>query len=204
VRLRVATPDGAAAEDVASLPMFEIGPLSGAAITLRAGYRGDFGLARIACVSAPARGFAPGVEDLVFGRATQIARSVLPNVTRLDAGPARATASGFEQRLVGDAVLDDQASPVVARHVLAFTDRAGAVVCSIVCVERASGACAVVDQASFEGELAPPPPPSLAVRALFASVEHPAASLGALLVVAFAFAFVLLRRRPRSLPRPFD
>jgi hypothetical protein len=200
VHLEILPPVGAAPELESSLPAFELGPLSGARVTLRAGYSGEFGLLRIACATAPSKGYAPGVEDLIFGRATQIERSVLADVVRLDAAPPRATANGFEQRLEGEAMLDAVRSRVVARHLLAFTEGgSGAVVCSVACVERVANGCASsIDQAKLEGALASPPPPSFVTTALFAGVENPVAASSAFAIAFVAIAWFWIARRPRS------
>jgi hypothetical protein len=203
VRLSVAPPAGAVAEAEEALPKFELGPVSGARVTLRAGFTGAFGVERIACATAPASGYAPGVEDLVFGRATQIARSALSGVSRLEPSAARATPNGFEQRLDGDAVMEGASAHVAGRHLFAFTGRgASAVVCSIVCVERVPGGCASsIDGATLEGALGGTPPPSLAITALFAGIAHPEMSLAALALAGAAVTWIVLARRPRSRSR---
>ena len=73
MRLRVALPDGGEPEDPAAFPAFQLGPVSGARVTLRSGHVGAFGLPCVAMVSACAR-FSPASRSQVFN-ATQIARA---------------------------------------------------------------------------------------------------------------------------------
>ena len=69
-----------------SLPTVDVPPIPGAALALRRGLTAEGGVELLAvCARAPSDRWAPGVEELVLGRATGIARGALQaEVDRFD------------------------------------------------------------------------------------------------------------------------
>ena len=65
------------------------------------GYEAGAVTIRAACLAAPANGWAPGVEEIVLGRATQLAREALGEVSAFTVGDPVAAGTGFEQRFDG-------------------------------------------------------------------------------------------------------
>jgi hypothetical protein len=211
VRLVYAVPAAAREELEGALPVVDVSGLAGARVLLRRGFAGvaeGEGVAlRAGCVAGPSDRWAPGVEDLVFDRATSIARGVIAaDIKELSAAPIKAEGRLLSQRFQGQGTRREAPSEVSieGRHVLAFAgeDRE-AVLCTLVCIEpsgRAPRCATLVEAASLEGALMEAPPPSLLVRALIAAATHPARA-GALAVVLGALVVaVILARRPR--PRP--
>lgn len=200
VRLLVSVPAGATAEPVGALPDVPLPPGLGEVI-LRAGWVTPQGIgARAACVRAPSDRWAPGVEELVLARATDIARSSsgAALATWVAGAPAR-QGMVWSQRLEGSG--DRGGVPVVAsgRHLLGFRGAEHeAVLCSVVCAAPSADACAeVADTAALDGALVGEPPPTWWLRALLLSAESPRAAGLAVLLVAVAVGAAILRRRPR-------
>ncbi len=196
-------PEGAVRELDEDLPSLAVPSLPGARIVVRRGYRSpDLLTLRIACMAAPADGWAPGVEEIVLDRATQIARDTLGDgVLSLSAGERTHAGSGFEQRFEGVLGMGDTFT-FRGRHWLGFAgDPREAIVCTAVCTEvqgLRSGACdGLVEAATTAGTWAEAPPPSLLVRTLLFAAEHPHGALAALVAFSLAAAAWIVAKRPR-------
>jgi hypothetical protein len=202
--LALRVPEGALPEPDEALPTLDVSGLPGAWIAARRGYR-DGGLTlRAVCVAAPSDAWAEGVEEIVLGRASQLARGALGGeVTRFEVGEAKLVGPRFEQGFDGDVDRGGEALAARGRHWLGFAGEArDALVCTVACVEPAGArACkALVDAAAPVGSWTGAPPPSLAARALVLGASMPYAAAGVVAVLSVAAVAVVLARRPR--PRP--
>ncbi len=198
-------PEGAAPEPPSDLPAVDVANLPGASVPLRAGYRAGEVTVRVACATAPSSGWAPGVAEIVLGRANQIARGAMGGeVTRFEPRDALAVGSRFEQRFEAGVMRGGRPLDVRGRHVLGFvgTSRDG-MLCTVACAEpRGGDACeGVVAGADFEAPWVAPPPPSLLVRGILLGAEAPWEAAGALGLAALALAAWILARRPRPRAR---
>ncbi len=212
VVLRLAAPAGAHEEPEGALPPIDVSAVPGARVVVKQGLSGDGVAVRVACVVAPSDRWAPGLEDLVLGRATGLATASLGvTVDRWEAGPIRTSGARFEQRVAGRT--GDREGAVIA-HTLGFVGPDHDVVlCSIGCALRGdapgagaragagegvpAGCEAVLAASSIEGPLEGPPPPSMLVRTVLLAAERPHEA-GAIVALASAVVIaVLLARRPR-------
>jgi hypothetical protein len=207
VRLTLKLPSGAREEPEGALPSIEVAAFPGASLTLRRGYEGEGGVVlRAACVRAPSDRWAPGIEELVLGRATGIARSAAPaDLDRWDAAEIQAVGSRFEQRLSGEGRSQGRPVKAIGRHMLGFAGESrDAVLCSLVCVEPASAepsACSeLVLAATPEGAFTEAPPPSALVRLVLLTAARPREAGIVFALTAALVVLVVLARRPR--PRP--
>jgi hypothetical protein len=202
--LRLHLPAGAAPMPAGDLPRVDVANLPGASVPVRTGYRSG-GIELYAfCATAPSSGWAPGVEELVLGRATGIARVALRGeVERLEVGDATpAGKAAFEQRFQGSVKRGGDALRVEGKHLLGFAGASrDGVLCTAVCIEPAAEkACAgIVAGVAAEGAWVGAPPPSVVVRGILAAAERPYAAAGVSgAIVILAIAIVLARRpRPR-------
>ena len=199
-------PAGAAREPDEALPPVAVPALPGARIAARIGYRSGAVTLRAACLAAPANGWAPGIEEIVLGRATQLARESLGGeVTPFTVGDRAAVGPRFEQRFEG-VLRRDPALAVRGRHWLGFGgDAPDAIVCTAVCTEpehAAPPACeALIEGAAPTGTWAEAPPPNLLARSLLLAAEQPQAAAAVLMTASLAVAALILARRPR--PRAY-
>ncbi|MRG94862.1 hypothetical protein [Polyangium spumosum] len=204
--VRFDVPAGAAEERAEALPRIEVSSLKGARVSLRRGFVDEVGLRlRVACVEAPSDRFAPGLEEVVFGMATHLARGAASEgvaLERWDAEGITRHDGRFEQALTGRGARGDAPVTFRGRHVLGFEGAAReAVLCTFVCEEPRTGErCGELVAKAELGSLVPPPPPSLLVRSILMAAERPrdAALLGA--GIGVLFVVVLLARRPRPSP----
>jgi hypothetical protein len=208
VRLSVAVSAGSVEEAEGALPAIDVSAVPGARVVLRRGFASEAVVVRAACVTAPSDRWAPGLEELVLGRATGVGTAALgAAVERWEAGAIEQPAPGrFAQALVGRA-----AGREVARmqHTLGFVgEQHEVLLCTVACAERGSdagraGAAGVpacqelVGQAGVEGAFAGPPPPSALVRAVLFAAEQPYETAAGVAVVCVVVAAALLARRPR-------
>jgi hypothetical protein len=199
--LVLAPPAGAAREADEALPAIDVSSLPGARIALRRGYTGGGLTLRAVCAAAPADGWASGVEEIVLGRASQLARDALGGeVARFAVGESAAVGPGFAQRFEGAVRRGDEALVVRGRHWLGFAgDPRQAVVCTVVCTEPAGvhGCDAAIALSEPSGTWSSAPPPSLLARVLLLAAERPYPAAGALLVASLGVAALILARRPR-------
>lgn len=197
-------PEAAAAEPAEALPAIEVGNIPGAAVPVRAGFHSDHVTLRVVCATAPSRGWAPGIEDIVMGRASQIARSALGGeVTRFEGRAIVAAGGRFEERFAARVTRGPDVLAVEGRHVLGFAGEAkAAVVCSVVCAEPAPRACAaLVEAAAPVGAWTAPPDPSLVVRGILLAADHPAAAAAGMGAAVIAILALVIARRPRPRAR---
>ncbi len=204
ITLRLALPEGAAPLPDAALPFVDVSTLPGARVPLRLGFAGAGGVELHAvCAAAPSDRWAPGVEELVLGRATAIAEGALGEVERFEAREIARAGPRFEQRFEAFARRGGEPRRAIGKHVLGFAGEAReALLCTAACSEpRGGDRCApLVESAQVEGAFSSAPPPSLLVRGVLLAAEHPgpaAVIVGAATIAAIA---LVLARRPR--PRP--
>lgn len=145
------------------------------------------------CIRGPSGRFAPGLEDVLFERATWMAQGSLGVQPReLATTSQHATATGFDQLKTGKT---DRGRFVVS-HAITFDGEASdLLLCSVAC----EGACDGVTL-SVEGDPPAVPPPSVLIRSFLWAAERPRFSLGALGALVLLVTAVILWRRPR--PRP--
>jgi hypothetical protein len=203
--LRLRLPANAVPEPLEALPPVDVANLPGATVPLRAGYRSAAATLRVACATAPSRGWAPGVEGLAMARASQIARGAMGGeVTRFEAADVTVAGTRFEQRFEAEVRRGEQTASARGRHLLGFAGEArAAVLCSVVCTELPKGAACgpLVEAVAPEGAWVAAPPPSLWARAILAAAEEPLG--GAVIVGAatIAAAALVIARRPRPRAR---
>lgn len=178
-------------------------PVPGATIALRRGVSGEGGVELVAvCARAPSDRWAPGVEELVLGRATAIARGALRGeIDRFDALAITASGPRFEQPFEGTMRRGPAPLTFRGRHLLGFTSASReAVLCSVICSEppAAASRCApVIASVAATGAWTAAPPPSLAIRALLGAAERPAVALGVTGALGLVIVAVIFAQRPR-------
>jgi hypothetical protein len=200
VHLLVSLPAASIAEPTAALPEVPLPPGLGE-VAARAGWTSPDGArVRVACVRAPSDRWAPGIEELVLARASDIARgaSGAALATWTAGAPAR-VGLVFSQRLDGSG--ERGGAPVLAagRHLLGFRGPDHeALLCSVVCTAPRAAECgAVAESAVLEGALVGEPPPTWWVQALLFAAERPRLAGGGALLAALVLTAVILWRRPR-------
>lgn len=207
VWLSIAPLAGGAAEAEGALPAIDVSAVPGARVVLRKGFASEAAVLRAACVTAPSDRWAPGLEELVLGRATGIGTAALgATVERWEPGAIEQTGGRFVQALVGRAGGREAAR---IQHTLGFAgERHEVVLCTVACAERGGGVgrasaegapvCQeLLARAGVEGALVGPPPPSAFVRAVLFAAERPYESAAGLSVVCAVGIAVLVARRPR-------
>jgi hypothetical protein len=198
----LAAPAGAAREPDEALPAVDVSNLPGAHVVARRGYTHGGLTLRAVCAAAPASGWASGVEEIVLGRATQLAREALGGeVTRFTVDESTAAGPGFAQRFEGAVSgRGEEALEVRGRHWLGFAgEPREAVLCTVVCTESAPArACAeAIAKSEPTGAWMEAPPPNLLARVLLAAAERPYPAAGVLVGVSLAVAALIVARRPR-------
>lgn len=193
-------------EPLEALPRFEVSGVPGARASLRVGFVSTDGLRlRAACVEAPSDRWAPGIEEIVLGVATGVLRRALGEelaIERLDAEAIVARGDVFAQALSGVGLRGQTRVSITGKHLLGFEGASPEVVlCSVSCEEPLSGlACAGLVTKAEVSPLVAAPPPSLLVRALLLSAEHPREVFSVLFFAVCLGVALLLARRPRPLP----
>lgn len=204
-RLHVAVPEGAIGEPESALPVIDVSSLPGATVPVRAGFRGPSASVRVVCAMAPSRGWAPGVEQIVMGRASQIARGAIGGeIARFDATDTAPVGLRFEQRFEADVARGTEHARAIGKHVLGFAGEAkDAIVCSVVCVEPEAqqGCRALIDGAKTEGAWVEPPPASVAVHAILMAAERPVEAMAIVGAATILIAALVIARRPRPRAR---
>ncbi|MEZ4307165.1 MAG: hypothetical protein R3F14_03860 [Polyangiaceae bacterium] len=163
VKLRLTVGPAATEEADSALPVVDVSAVPGARVVMRRGFTMPEAHVRAACVTAPADRWAPGIEELVLGRATGLAIGGLgAKIDRWEPGAIRAEGGRFEQTLTGRA---GEREAAWIRHELVFVGSDhDALLCSVGCE---GAACReVVSSVAIEGTLVGPPPPSLLVQAV--------------------------------------
>lgn len=145
------------------------------------------------CIRGPSDRFAPGIEDVLFERATWLAQSSLGVKPReLALTSQHATASGFDQTKTGKV---DRGTFLVT-HAITFDGEASdLLLCSLACEGECNGVALTI-----EGTPPPVPAPNVFVRSFLWGAERPRLSLGLLGALVLVVVAVILWRRPR--PRP--
>jgi hypothetical protein len=145
------------------------------------------------CIRGPSGRFAPGIEDVLFERATWLAQSSLAVAPReLATTSQHATANGFDQTKTGKV---DRGIFIVS-HAITFDGEASdLLLCSVACEGECNGVALTID-----GDPPPVPPPNAVVRSFLWAADRPRISLGALGALVLLVVAVILWRRPR--PRP--
>ncbi len=192
VRVVVAAPAGAV--EAEGVPRPDVSRLPGAVLVSARGWDGPGLMLRAGCARGPSGRFAPGLEEVLFEKATWLTlttASIAPE--GLHQVGAAATERTFSRELAGTT----DRGAIRLTHVIAFSgeDR-DLVLCSAVCAGTGCADLAL----ELEGTSAPPPDPSWVVRGILAAAAHPAyaaALIGAFLALGAA---ALLWRRPY--PRP--
>lgn len=187
---------GATEHPAGELPRPDVSRLPGATLIAVKGWDAPGVLIRAGCVSGPSSRYAPGIEEVVFEKATWM------TVTRAGLRPEglgvtarHDTDRTFHRVLEGK----DGSAAVRLEHTLAFSGRDSTVIfCSALC--RADGAKCASATLEVEGTTAPPPRPSLIVKSALLAAEMPAAFLGGGAAVILAAVALILWRRPY--PRP--
>jgi hypothetical protein len=199
--LLVRPPEGAPRDADDALPTVDVSNLEGARIAARLGYRSGPLALRVVCATAPANGWAPGVEEMVLARATQLAKETLGGeLTRFTASAPAAVGPGFEQRFEGVVRRGDETLAVRGRHWLGFAgEPRDAIVCTVACTEpEPARACeALIADAVPVGAWVEAPPPNLLARTLLLAAERPNEAAGGLVVALLAVASLVIARRPR-------
>lgn len=200
VTLRLATPEGAREEAEGALPAIDVSAVPGARVVLRRGVVSPDATVRAACVVAPSDRWAPGVEELVLGRATGLAIAGLgAAVDRWEPSSIAASGGRFEQRVTGRA---GDREVAIIRHTLGFVGPGHDVLlCSVGCSGAACGE--VLSATEVAGPLVGPPPPSVLVRAALLAAERPYEAGAALAVACGALVAVIVARRPKVPGRQF-
>jgi len=210
VRLALGLPEGGREEAESALPAVDVSAVPGARVVLRRGFVvGETGgvVVRAACVTAPSDRWAPGLEELVLGRATGLATAGLGvTVERWEVGAIARVGERFEQRVTGRT---GEREVAAVQHTLGFVGASHEVlVCSVACAEREGGGLAVggarggggrCDEVvgAVVGPLVGPPPPSLMVRAVLFAAEQPYEAAAGAAVLCVAVIAVVLARRPK-------
>lgn len=200
-RLRLKLPEEAITEAPGALPIVDVANLPGASVPVRAGFRAGGVTLRAVCATAPSSGWAPGVEELVLGRATQIARGALGGeVTRFEARDPAAVGARIEQRFEAAVQRGGETAAARGRHLLGFAGEArDGILCTVVCTEpEGRDACgALVEAATPEGAWTAAPAPSALVRGILLAADRPMTAAAILAVAAIALAALVIARRPR-------
>lgn len=188
-------PEGARALDPASLPKLDVSRLPGAELLGRLAFEAPSARAGGGCARGSSGRFVPGIEGVLFEKATWFAlqgAELAPDALELRANE---TSGGVTRQSLRGRRGDDA---VAIEHLLAFAGPdSDVVLCSTVCVGDAA-ICEVASRIELEGASSPPPTPGLFVRGALAAVEHPyEAALGLGLGAALLVALVLAKR-PRD------
>jgi len=175
---------------------------------------GEQGATRVVlgCMRAPSGRWVPGLQSVVFERATPMILGAASIDATLGRGPSLAAAgASFSEMHRGK----DGERDVVVAHALAFVGAdADAVACSLACSEPSreprsepssepSGAArcdGIAGTLALTGELRPEPPPGLVASAILGASEHPAIAVAIGSALSVGVVALLLLTRPRLRP----
>jgi len=194
--ITLGVPDGAVAVGAERLPAPDVSRIPGARLLSLQGWDAPAATVRAGCVGGPSGRYAPGIEEVLFEKATWM------TLTRAGIQPVGLGLTGsadtdrtFARTLEGR----DGAAAVRIEHVMAFAgDDRDVIFCSALC--RGDAAVCAGATLAVEGASAPPPRPSLVVRSALLAAEMPMAFFGALLAAVAVVVALILWRRPY--PRP--
>jgi hypothetical protein len=170
--------------------------LPGASILLRGAWQSGLARLDLACVTAPARGWLPGLQDTVLDAASAKLREAA-GLAELSAGPIARRERYFEQPIEwrGDGVI------ARGRHVLGFIGaERDALVCSMVCTARAGTSCdEPMSSFRLAADFVNEPEPGFMARAVASVIRAPrlAAATGAGWVIVAVGLLLYFRPRPR-------
>ncbi|NUP10899.1 MAG: hypothetical protein HOW73_33050 [Polyangiaceae bacterium] len=176
------------------LESVDVSRLPGARIVALARFDADGVVAFGGCARGPSGKFAPGLEGVLFDRATALA------LKTLEVAPSNLTVErdvaherSFERR----ATAASDKGAVVVHQLLTFDGpERDLVLCTVACAGRGCEAAEV----RAEGTLPTPPAPNIVLRAFFYTAEHPFPVLGGGAALCLLLVAVILWRRPY--PRP--
>jgi hypothetical protein len=193
--LRFELPAEARPVDVAGLPPIDVSRLPGASLVGRVAFETDALRAGGGCARGPSDRFVPGIEGVLFEKATWFAlRGAALEPVGLEQRGAESAPSLERRTLRGR----DGERVVVVEHVLSFVGPdSDVLLCSTVCVGDAAG-CERAARIEVEGAPSPPPTPALWMRAALGAIEHPHASLVGLGLAAAGVVALVLAKRPRD------
>ncbi len=194
--ITLGVPAGAVELPAAELPRPDVSRLPGAVLLSVRGWNAPGSIVRAGCVGGPSSRYAPGIEEVLFEKATwmTLTRAGL-QPERLGQTAAHDTDRTFQRTLEGT----DAGAAVRLEHALAFDGPDRTVLfCSALCRGDAS-ACAAVTL-DIAGTSAPPPRPSLVVKSALLAAEMPMVFFGAAAATFVAVVALILWRRPY--PRP--
>jgi hypothetical protein len=193
--LFVQVPPGWRALSPEELPAIDVSRLPGAEVAAIGGWDGPAAILRAGCARGPSTRFAPGIEEVLFEKATWLA------LTRAGVRPAElgvTHAQDGERSFVR--VLEGREGEATVRleHLILFAgEDSDVILCSTLC---RGGACAGAGQLEIQGTTAPLPTPSLLVRGAVWAAGDPWVALGAVGFAAALVVALILWRRPY--PRP--
>ncbi len=180
----------------------DVSKLPGAHVVTAIGLRSGTIALRYGCVRAPSDRFVPGVESVLFERATALALRAAhetPSELGRTRGSSDETGGLYTEELEGRA----RDRKIAVAHALTFVgDDRDALLCTVVCSEdeRDATCSRAVATLRVVGAHAPPPKPGIVSRAAFFAADHPTVALGGgALVVGLVVAWIL-RARPRGKP----
>jgi hypothetical protein len=180
-------------EAVERTPAPDVSKLAGAEVVAWLELEADGSHTVAGCIRGPSDRFAPGIEEVLFERATWLAQSSLGVHPREVAMSSQhATATGFDQTKTGKT---DRGIFIVAHAITFDGDASDLLLCSVACEGECNGVALTV-----EGAPPPVPAPNVFVRSFLWGAERPRVSLGVLGALVLLVAAVILWRRPR--PRP--
>lgn len=180
-------------------PTLDVSRLPGASVVASSGVtRGEL-TAQLGCVRGPSDRWAPGLEDVLFEKATWfVLRTFAMEGVPLRGEDGRDTRDGTLSRAyVGER--DGRSIRLV--HSLGFVgeDR-DVLLCTVACLEgpSATTSCGpVTDSFAINGGVQTPPAPHVALRLVFAGIEHPKTALLVMFVLFLVASALVLRRRRR-------
>lgn len=180
-------------------PTIDVSKLPGARVVGRLHGADEGATIDAGCVRAPSDRFVPGIESVLFERATALA---LRTSSAMD---ARLVVTD-EREIEPGLVLSQRSGPsgertVTLRHLLTFVGKdRDALLCSVSCVEsEGQKACAAaVGSFAIEGPHMGPPEPGWLARSLFWSVDHAEIAAGVGAMAVLLGVIWILWRRPRG------
>jgi hypothetical protein len=195
LRICFAPPDDARALDAASLPKLDVSRLPGAEVVSRVAFEAPSVRAGGGCARGSSGRFVPGIEGVLFEKATWFALQGAELAPDLLEVRTTETIAGVTRQSLRGRRGDDT---VAIEHLLGFAGPdSDVVLCSTVCVGDAA-ICEAASRIELEGTPAPPPAPGLLLRSAIAAVEHPYEATFGLGVAALLLVALVLAKRPRD------
>ncbi len=197
-RVTVGVPGEARELERSELPQPDVSRLPGASIVALRGWDGDGAIVRAGCVRGPSSRFAPGIEEVLFEKATWL------TLTRAGVDPGSVRLLRAEDgersfaRVLGGA---DGEKATHLEHLIVFAgDDSDVILCSTLCKGSATSCEGGAATIALEGTSAPLPRPSLLVQSALWAAGDPTTALGVVAGAAALVIALLLWKRPY--PRP--